>query len=75
MLAAAKAAPADPAVDWEECGIWVTDGPAVLMDSVEAGADLGVEYPDGASRTRLPYRFRQDDGECGRRSGWTRTPG
>ncbi|MEU7374774.1 Imm21 family immunity protein [Streptomyces albidoflavus] len=54
LLAAAKAALADPAVDWEECGIWVTDGPAVLMDSVEAGADLGVEYPDGGEPDQAP---------------------
>lgn len=38
---------ADPATAWEECGFWVTDGDAVLMDSAEAGADLGVEYPTG----------------------------
>ncbi|MFJ3202933.1 hypothetical protein [Streptomyces sp. NPDC086989] len=24
-----------------------SDGPAVLMDSAEAGPDLGIEYPDG----------------------------
>ncbi|WP_241989972.1 MULTISPECIES: Imm21 family immunity protein [unclassified Streptomyces] len=38
---------ADPATMWEECGTWVSDGPAVLMDSAEAGSDLGVEYPGG----------------------------
>lgn len=38
---------ADPDTEWEDSGLWVTDGPAVLMDSAEAGADLGVEYPDG----------------------------
>ncbi|HZG04490.1 MAG TPA: Imm21 family immunity protein, partial [Streptomyces sp.] len=47
LLAAAEAVLVDPAVEWEECGTWRTDGPAVLMDSAEAGADLGVEYPDG----------------------------
>ncbi|MGA4867280.1 Imm21 family immunity protein [Streptomyces lavendulocolor] len=47
LRAAADTVLADPATVWEECGIWVSDGPAVLMDSAEAGSDLGVEYPDG----------------------------
>ncbi|MGV9658142.1 Imm21 family immunity protein [Streptomyces koyangensis] len=71
---AARAALADPGVDREECGSWVTDGPAVLMDSVEAGADLGVEYPDGGMPTRRPYRSRPDGGGSSRRSGGTRRP-
>lgn len=47
LRAAADTVLADPATVWEECGTWVSDGPAVLMDSAEAGFDLGVEYPDG----------------------------
>ncbi|MFB7260707.1 Imm21 family immunity protein [Streptomyces nojiriensis] len=47
LRAAADAALADPATVWEEYGTWVSDGPAVLMDSAEAGSDLGIEYPDG----------------------------
>ncbi|WP_055586739.1 Imm21 family immunity protein [Streptacidiphilus griseoplanus] len=47
LIAAAQAVLADPTIEWDECGIWNTDGPAVLMDSVIAGAELGVEYPDG----------------------------
>ncbi|WP_101392054.1 Imm21 family immunity protein [Streptomyces sp. TLI_146] len=47
LRAAADAVLADSATVWEECGIWVSDGPAVLMDSAEAGSALGVEYPDG----------------------------
>ncbi|MFE2584665.1 Imm21 family immunity protein [Streptomyces sp. NPDC059378] len=47
LCAAADAVLADPATVWEECGTWVSDGPAVLMDSAEAGSDLGIEYPDG----------------------------
>ncbi|ARF83053.1 hypothetical protein B6264_24880 [Kitasatospora aureofaciens] len=47
LLAAAEAALNDPATPWEECGLWETDGPAVLMDSAEAGKNLGVPYPDG----------------------------
>ncbi|MEU9652768.1 Imm21 family immunity protein [Streptomyces sp. NPDC048110] len=47
LRAAADTVLADPATVWEECGTWVSDGPAVLMDSAEAGSDLGVEYPDG----------------------------
>ncbi|MFF5392909.1 Imm21 family immunity protein [Streptomyces sp. NPDC013012] len=47
LRAAADAALADPATVWEECGTWASDGPAVLMDSAEAGSDLGIEYPGG----------------------------
>ncbi|GLW75360.1 hypothetical protein Kpho02_76570 [Kitasatospora phosalacinea] len=47
LLAAAEAALNDPVTPWEECGLWETDGSAVLMDSVEAGKDLGTPYPDG----------------------------
>lgn len=47
LLAAAEAVLADPATAWEECGTWQTDGPAVLMDSAEAGGDLNVEYANG----------------------------
>ncbi|MEV5950979.1 Imm21 family immunity protein [Streptomyces sp. NPDC051993] len=47
LIAAAKAVLADAATQWEECGIWETDGPAVLMDSVTAGSELDIEYPDG----------------------------
>lgn len=50
LLAAAEAVLNDPATPWQECGVWQTDGPAVLMDSVEAGKDLGVPYPDGRGR-------------------------
>ena len=46
LIDAAKDLLDDPAVDWEECGTWATDGPAVLMDSVTAGTDLNVAYPD-----------------------------
>ncbi|MEV5177504.1 Imm21 family immunity protein [Streptomyces flaveolus] len=46
-LLAAEAVLSDPATPWKECGVWETDGPAVLMDSAEAGKDLGVPYPDG----------------------------
>ncbi|MFE7525444.1 Imm21 family immunity protein [Kitasatospora sp. NPDC057542] len=47
LLAATEAALNDPATSWEECGLWETDGPAVLMDSAEAGKNLGMPYPDG----------------------------
>ncbi|MFE9045970.1 Imm21 family immunity protein [Streptomyces sp. NPDC007818] len=47
LLAAAEAVLSDPATPWEDCGVWETDGPAVLMDSAEAGKDLGAPYPDG----------------------------
>ncbi|WP_430790444.1 Imm21 family immunity protein [Actinoplanes sp. G11-F43] len=44
-IAAAQVVLADPRTAWEDCGVWTTDGPAVLMDPVTAGADLGTEYP------------------------------
>ncbi|MER5402582.1 Imm21 family immunity protein [Streptomyces sp. NPDC002599] len=47
LIAAARAVLADPTTAWEECGLWETDGPAVLMDSVTAGAELGIEFPNG----------------------------
>ncbi|MFE2750126.1 Imm21 family immunity protein [Streptomyces scopuliridis] len=46
LITAAQVVLADPTTEWEECGFWDTDGPAVLMDSVTAGAELGVEYPN-----------------------------
>ncbi|RAY10668.1 hypothetical protein DPM19_34435 [Actinomadura craniellae] len=54
LIAAAEAVLADPATEWEECGTWETDGPAVLMDSAEAGADLNVEYPGGGMPDQAP---------------------
>jgi hypothetical protein len=50
LMAEAEEVLANPATEWEECGVWVTNGPAVLMDSAECGAELNTEYPDG----RLP---------------------
>ncbi|MEV6474904.1 immunity 21 family protein [Streptomyces sp. NPDC051657] len=47
LIAAAQAVLTDPSVDWEECGLWETDGPAVLMDSANEGAELNVAYPNG----------------------------
>jgi hypothetical protein len=50
LLAAAEAVLIDPATVWENCGFWETEGAAVLMDSAEAGSDLGVEYPSGGGQ-------------------------
>ncbi|MFF4869245.1 MULTISPECIES: Imm21 family immunity protein [unclassified Streptomyces] len=47
LVAAAEALLDDPRTPWEECGVWETGGAAVLMDSADAGADLGTPYPDG----------------------------
>lgn len=47
LKAAARAVLADPATEWEECGTWLSDGPATLMDSAEAGSALDTEYPGG----------------------------
>jgi hypothetical protein len=46
LVEAARAVLDDPTTDWDDCGVWETDGAAVLMDSAEAGVDLAVEYPD-----------------------------
>ncbi|WP_069463451.1 Imm21 family immunity protein [Actinacidiphila rubida] len=47
LFEAVEAVLAGPDTAWEDGGTWTTDGDAVLMDSAEAGADLGVEYPTG----------------------------
>ncbi|MFJ4982626.1 Imm21 family immunity protein [Streptomyces sp. NPDC088732] len=47
LTEAAEAVLADPAITWEQCGTWDTDGSAVLMDSAEAGSPQGVEHPGG----------------------------
>lgn len=46
LLAAAEQVLDDPDTIWEECGVWETSGPAVLMDSAVAGADLTTPDPD-----------------------------
>ncbi|MEE1671054.1 Imm21 family immunity protein [Streptomyces sp. WAC07094] len=50
LVAAAGAVLSDEATPWTVCGVRETDGPAVLMDSAEAGEGLGVPYPDGKGR-------------------------
>ncbi|QXV55668.1 hypothetical protein CVV72_00620 [Amycolatopsis sp. TNS106] len=47
LFAEAERLLADPATPWEDCGHWETDGPAILMDSVTAGTELGIAYPSG----------------------------
>ncbi|MEV6203337.1 Imm21 family immunity protein [Streptomyces sp. NPDC051771] len=47
LVAAARSVLADPMTEWEECGVWETDGPAMLMGSVTAGNEPDAEYPDG----------------------------
>lgn len=56
LKAAAEAVLADPATEWEEWGTWTSDGPAVLMDSAEAGAELNTEYPGGGMPSQSPVR-------------------
>ncbi|WP_326789450.1 Imm21 family immunity protein [Streptomyces sp. NBC_00151] len=46
LIEAGNAVLDDPATDWEDCGVRETDGPAVLLDSAVAGADLAVDDPD-----------------------------
>ncbi|GIM93211.1 hypothetical protein Ato02nite_050040 [Paractinoplanes toevensis] len=74
LFNAADTVLADPATVWEECGEWETDGPAVLMDSVNAGSELGIPYPDGGKpdhalisipaavwRVRATYRWANEN--------------
>lgn len=56
LFEAAEAVLLDPDAVWEDCGVWVTDGPAVLMDSADAGADLGVGYAGGGRPEWAPVR-------------------
>ncbi|QGV78629.1 Imm21 family immunity protein [Streptomyces ficellus] len=72
LRAVAETVLADPATPWEECGTWVTDGPAVLMDSAVAGDVLDTEYPGGGfpaqARVSLPpgrWRVRAVHAEAG----------
>lgn len=57
LLAGMEAVLADPDTPWEDGGLWASDGPAVLMDSAEAGADLGVEYPGGGKPEHAPVQL------------------
>lgn len=76
LLAVAETVLADPATAWEDCGLWESEGAAVLMDSAEAGADLGVEYPSGVvARTRPRSMFRRGAGGSARSTPWAGTPG
>ncbi|MGK5543400.1 Imm21 family immunity protein [Streptomyces sp. URMC 127] len=54
LLAAAQTVLADPDTEWEDVGIWETDGPAVLMDSATPGAELNEQYPDGGQPEQAP---------------------
>ncbi|WP_412102926.1 Imm21 family immunity protein [Plantactinospora sp. KLBMP9567] len=54
LIKAAVTVLRDPAVEWHECGFWETDGPALLMDSVDAGSDLYVPYPEGGTPEQAP---------------------
>ncbi|WP_309149003.1 Imm21 family immunity protein [Streptomyces griseorubiginosus] len=54
LKAVADAVLADRATEWEECGTWVSDGPAVLIDSAEAGTELEIEYPGDGMPDQVP---------------------
>lgn len=58
LLTAAEAVLADPDTAWEDSGLWVTDGSAVLMDSAAAGTDLGADYPDGGRPDQAPVQLQ-----------------
>lgn len=54
LIAAAERVLADPATAWDDCGTWVCDGPAVLMDSAVAGAELDTGYINGEMPEQAP---------------------
>lgn len=72
LRAAAETVLADLTTEREECGMWVSDGPAVLMDSAEAGADLVVEYSWGELPDQAPVPLPVGGPSTWR---WTRTTG
>jgi hypothetical protein len=57
LISAARALVADPIAEWDDCGVWETDGPAVLMDAGEDGAQpwFGTLVPVtiGAGRWKI----------------------
>ncbi|MGW6062612.1 Imm21 family immunity protein [Streptomyces sp. NPDC055189] len=46
LLTTAQQALHNPRTQWEECGVWETSGPAVLIDSAVAGTHLATPDPD-----------------------------
>ncbi|MFD8034366.1 Imm21 family immunity protein [Streptomyces sp. NPDC059717] len=54
LKAAAETVLADPATRWQKCGTWVLNGPAVLMDSADAGSELNIAYPGGGYPAQAP---------------------
>ncbi|MFF2570976.1 Imm21 family immunity protein [Streptomyces sp. NPDC058084] len=64
LLATAEAVLSDLATPWEDCGVWETDGPAVLMDSAEAGKDSACPTPTAeGNRTKPRLLCLQGDGK------------
>ncbi|WP_337797980.1 Imm21 family immunity protein [Nocardiopsis sinuspersici] len=61
---------ADPATEWEECGVWVTDGSAVLMDSAVPGAELDAEYPGGGMPEQAPVPLPSGRWRVGAVQAW-----
>lgn len=57
LFTGVEAVLADPDTAWEDGGLWVTDGSAMLMDSVAVGADLGVDHPDGGWPDAAPVQL------------------
>ncbi|MEV8363386.1 immunity 21 family protein [Streptomyces niveus] len=57
LKTAARAVLSDAATQWEECGTWLTDGPAILMDSAQSGAELDIEYPGGGTPAHASVRL------------------
>lgn len=45
------------AADWDECGFWMVDGPALLMDSAVSGEEVGRPFPGGGTPSRAPVEI------------------
>ncbi|MFD8012662.1 Imm21 family immunity protein [Streptomyces sp. NPDC058955] len=56
LFEAAEAVLLDPDAVWEDGGVWVTDGPALLMDAADAGADLEAGCSSGGRPERAVVR-------------------
>ncbi|MFD6949495.1 hypothetical protein A6A08_05165 [Nocardiopsis sp. TSRI0078] len=67
---AAAAVLADPATEWEECGVWVTDGPAVLMDATTPGVELAVAYAGGGLPEQAPVPLPSGRWRVGALQAW-----
>lgn len=68
LLEAAEVICEDPTTDWENCGIWVTDGTSLLLDSACPGTHVSdenseratISVPAGRWNIRATHRTSDD---------------